>query len=117
MTNLFGEEFEAAPACAENSCAEKPQKKGKKGAAPATVTKITDDTVIEQREVTVKVYNETFTYTAPEDQEIVTIGDIRQWLVAQGFTELTKERSSFVWAEPEGAEKILVAGVKFEKQG
>jgi hypothetical protein len=131
MENLFGAEFDAPPEspcvenqCAENSCATPTQGKGKKKSSKdvasgktSTVERLTDDTVLDVRQFRVKIYNEVYDYAAPEDQEKVTIGDIRQWLVTQGYSELTKERATFVWAKPEEGEKFLVAGVKFEKMG
>lgn len=131
MENLFGEEFEtpAENPCAENqstknSCSAATQGKGKKKgvknnstSSSSTVEKLTDDTVVDLRQVRVKIYNEVYDYVAPEELEKVTIGDIRQWLVTQGYTELTKERAVFVWVKPENGEKFLVAGVKFEKMG
>jgi hypothetical protein len=125
MENLFGAEFDAPPEspCAENQCAENScatQRKGKKKgkeATKSTVERLTDETVLDLRELKVKIYNETYDYVAPEDQEKITIGDIRQWLVTQGYSELTKERATFTWVKPEEGEKFLVAGVKFEKMG
>ncbi len=127
MENLFGAEFDApteSPCaenqCAENSCATKGKsKKGSKGNASKTpsIDRLSEDTVLDLRQFPVKIYNEVYNYVAPEDQEKVTIGDIRQWLVTQGYSELTKERATFTWVKPEEGEKFLVAGVKFEKMG
>ncbi|WP_054697687.1 hypothetical protein [Syntrophomonas palmitatica] len=122
MVNLFGDEF-TENGCEQNACAaEKPAKaKGKKSSTSGGTTtitpKLTDDSALEVRSCRVKIYNEFYDYVVPEDKETPTIGDVRQWLVGQGYTELTKDRATFVWVTPEEGEKFLVAGVKFEKQG
>ncbi|NLN47517.1 MAG: hypothetical protein GX154_00120 [Clostridiales bacterium] len=110
MTNLFGEEYENT--CTEG-CAETP-KKGKVKGTPAKKTG--DETPLEMREVRVKIYNDFFTYIAPEEVENPTFGDVRKYLVAQGYSELSADRTQFMWVE-EGDEKFLVTGIKFEKMG
>lgn len=120
MVNLFGAEYEAPPACSENACATKQVKAGKKeskGTSTGKSEKLTDDTELDIRKFQVKIYNEVYDYVAPADKEKVTISDVRQWLVSQGYTELTKDRAAFTWVTPDEGAKMLVAGVKFEKMG
>lgn len=118
MDNLFGSEFDHD----ENGCATtnpviKKSKKTGTTTAPAT-PKMGEDTPLEARLVQVKVYNDFYHYEAPEDLETPKVGDVRKWLVARGFSELTVERAQFVWIKTDDiAEKFLFAGVKFEKQG
>lgn len=118
MENLFGAEF-AEP---NNCCAAPTNKKSKQKKPTATIAttaaKMSEDTPLEVHQMQVKVYNDFFLYEAPEELEIPKVGDVRKWLVAQGFSELTAERAQFVWIKPDDeADRYLYAGVKFEKQG
>lgn len=117
MENLFGADYEEP----QNGCEAPAPKvqKGKKGStSTSTKSKMDDETPLETRQLQVKIYSDFYMYEAPEDLEKPTIGDVRKWLVAQGFSELTKERAQFAWIKPDGeTEKYLYAGVKFEKQG
>lgn len=118
--------FDTPPenSCAENACAQTQNKKGGKSgktttAKTPTTPKLALTTELETRSFRVKMYQDFYNFEAPEDKEKPTIDDVRLWLVAQGFSELTEERAQFVWIEPkgDGEEKYLYAGVKFEKQG
>lgn len=122
MDNLFGAEYSDNNCAAE--CAAETPKKGKGKANKGTTTpakpKMNDDTELGMREISVKVYNDYYTYIAPPELETPTLGDVRKFLVAQGYNELSVDRTQFMWANEDAEnaeEKFLVAGVKFEKQG
>lgn len=113
MMNLFGEEYEDKNQCVATT-KKKPAKKAK---AESSKNKL--DAKLPSRQIQVKMYNDFYLYSAPEDLEKPTLDHVRKWMVEQnGFTELMDEsRAGLMIITPEGQEPYVYCGVKFEKMG
>lgn len=116
--DLFGGEF-SEPA-EENCCATETPAKAKKGGKGTKVEKKEPfSEKLPARTIKVKMYNDFYEYSAPDDIQDPTLEDVRKWMIREnGYTELNDDKMAGVTLiTPDEGEPFVYCGVAFQKKG